>query len=104
MNPYYALAAIFALGLRGIANKTPVTFGPIGSEGAKHDDLPQLPTSLDMATEIFKRKDSIAREVLGDYFVDHIAGAKEHELELHRRAVTDWEGEYLILKTLRVNS
>lgn len=93
MNPYYALSAIFALGLRGIANKTAVTYGPIGSEGAKHDDLPQLPTSLDMATKVFKASGSIAREVLGDYFVDHVAGAKEHELDVHRRAVTNWEGE-----------
>lgn len=93
MNPYYALSAIFALGLRGINNKTPVTFGPIGSEGAKHDDLPQLPTSLDMATKVFAAKDSLAREVLGDYFVDHVAGAKEHELDMHRRAVTNWEGK-----------
>lgn len=95
MNPYYALSAIFALGLRGIANKTPVKFGPIGAPGAKHDDLPQLPTSLEAATNALGRKGSLAREVFGDYFVDHVKGAKEHELELHRRAVTNWEGKYI---------
>jgi len=29
---------------------------------------------------------------MGDYFVDHFAGTREHELEVFRRAVTDWEG------------
>lgn len=31
---------------------------------------------------------------MGDYFVDHFAGTREHELEVFRRAVTDWEGGF----------
>jgi hypothetical protein len=38
--------------------------------------------------------------VLGDYFVDHVAGAKEHELDVHRRAVTNWEGECISISGL----
>ena len=93
MNPYFALAAIFGLGLRGIANKTALPYGPVGSPGVTRDTLIMLPTSLEAATAQFKREGSLAREVLGDYLVDHFAGTREHELELHRRAVTNWEGQ-----------
>ncbi|CAD6574075.1 MAG: hypothetical protein TREMPRED_001001 [Tremellales sp. Tagirdzhanova-0007] len=93
MNPYFALAAIFGLGLRGIANKTALPYGPVGSPGVTRDTLIMLPTSLEAATAQFKREGSLAREVLGDYLVDHFAGTREHELELHRRAVTNWEVE-----------
>lgn len=93
MNPYFAFAAIFGLGLRGIENKTPLPYGPIGSPGVTRETLVKLPTSLESATSAFKREGSLAREVLGDYLVDHYAGTREHELEVHRRAVTSWEGE-----------
>jgi glutamine synthetase len=90
MNPYYAFSAIFALGLRGIANKR-----PIASPGVTRDTLVKLPTSLESAVGAFGKQGSLAREVLGDYFVDHYKGTREHELEVHRKAVTSWEGEYL---------
>lgn len=93
MNPYFAFSAIFALGLRGIANKTALLSRPIGSPGVTRETLVKLPTSLEAATATFKREGSVAREVLGDYLVDHFAGTREHELELHRRAVTTWEGK-----------
>jgi len=93
MNPFFAFSAIFALGLRGIENKTPLPYGPINSPGVTRETLIKLPTSLESATAAFKRQGSLAREVLGDYFVDHFAGTREHELEMHRRAVTSWEGE-----------
>ena len=94
MNPHFAFSAIFALGLRGIANKSKLPYGPINSPGVTRDTLIKLPTSLESATAQFKRKESLAREVMGDYFVDHFAGTREHELEVFRRAVTDWEGGF----------
>lgn len=93
MNAYFAFSAIFGLGLRGIANKTPLPYGPVGSPGVTRKTLVKLPISLESATAAFKWEGSLAREVLGDYLVDHFAGTREHELELHRRAVTSWEGE-----------
>lgn len=93
MNIYFALSAIYALGLRGIANKTALPYGPIGSLGVTRDTLVKLPISLEAAVLTFKREGSVAREVFGDYLVDHFAGTREHELELHRRAVTTWEGK-----------
>ena len=38
----------------------------------------------------FMRKDSVAREVFGDEFVDHFGGTREHEVRLWEEAVTDW--------------
>lgn len=95
MNPYFAFSAIFALGLQGIKNKTPLPYGPLNSPGVTRDTLLKLPTSLEKATETFGRKGSKAREVFGDYFVDHFVGTREHELEVHRKAVTSWEGKSL---------
>lgn len=88
------MAAIHGLGLRGIEKKLALPYGPIGAPGVTRETLVHLPTSLEAATEQFMRKDSIAREVFGDYFVDHYGGTRQHELELFRKAVTDWESEF----------
>lgn len=42
------------------------------------------------------RPDSIAREpeVLGNDFVDHYGGTREHEVKLWNEAVTNWEGAF----------
>lgn len=93
MNPYYAMAAIFGLGLRGIEQKMKLPYGPLGSDGVTRATIKHLPTSLEAAVDTFKREGSVAREVFGDYFVDHFAGTRDHELEEHRKAVTSWEGE-----------
>lgn len=96
MNPYFAMSAIFALGLRGIEQKRALPYGPIGSPGVSRDTVKHLPTSLDSATEAFMKKDSLAREVFGNFFVDHYGGTREHEVELHKKAVTDWEGKWML--------
>lgn len=51
-----------------------------------------LPQSLEAATIRMLRKGSVAREVLGDDFVEHFGGTREHEVGLWNSAVTDWEG------------
>src|ERR1700761_2435483 len=53
-----------------------------------------LPTSLEAATVRMMRPDSIAREpeMLGDVFVEHYGGTREHEVKLWNEAVTSWEG------------
>ncbi len=45
------------------------------------------------------KPESIAREpeMLGDVFVEHYGGTREHEVKLWNEAVTDWEGEFIIL-------
>lgn len=52
-----------------------------------------LPTSLETATERMMKPNSIAREVLGDDFVEHFGGTRKHEVQLWNEAVTNWEGD-----------
>jgi glutamine synthetase len=56
-----------------------------------------LPQSLEAATERMVRRDSIAREVFGDEFVDHFGGTREHEIKIWNEAVTSWEGESKVM-------
>ncbi|KAK7020476.1 Gln-synt-C domain-containing protein [Favolaschia claudopus] len=98
MNPYFALSAIFLLGLRGIEKKIQLTTPPISHftpEDRKSGKVEMLPTSLDAATIRMMRPDSVAREsgMLGNVFVDHFGGTREHEVKLWNEAVTNWEVE-----------
>ncbi|KAJ7273296.1 hypothetical protein C8J57DRAFT_1506824 [Mycena rebaudengoi] len=79
MNPYFALSAVFLLGLRGIEKKLKLTTPPISHfspEDRKSGKVEMLPTSLESATARMMRADSIAREsgMLGDVFVEHFGG------------------------------
>jgi len=98
MNPYFALSAIFLLGLRGINKKLSLPGPPITHftpEDRSTGKIKMLPTSLESATIRMMRPDSIAREpeVLGNDFVDHYGGTREHEVKLWNEAVTNWEVE-----------
>ncbi|CED85477.1 glutamine synthetase guanido kinase [Phaffia rhodozyma] len=93
MNPFFALGAVFALGLRGIEQKLTLPYGPVGAPGVTPQTLPKLATDLDAAVQAFKREGSIARECFGDEFVDHFAGTREHEVNVWKQAVTSWEVE-----------
>ncbi|KAI6821113.1 glutamine synthetase/guanido kinase [Hortaea werneckii] len=93
-NPYLVFAAILALGLRGIEKKLPLPIAPLArgqDVGGSEDKGQRLAKSLKEATERFARRESVAREVFGDEFVEHFAGTREHEVRLWEEAVTDWE-------------
>ncbi|KAJ4365394.1 hypothetical protein N0V95_000443 [Ascochyta clinopodiicola] len=93
-NPHFVLAAILALGWRGIEKKLEITIPPLGKGedvGGTADKGERLAKSLKEATDKFMRKDSVAREVFGDDFVDHFGGTRQHEIRLWDEAVTDWE-------------
>ncbi|KAL2217020.1 glutamine synthetase [Thermoascus aurantiacus ATCC 26904] len=93
-NPHFALAAIVALGWRGVEKKLEIPVPPLGKGddmGGANDQGIRLAKTLKEANEMFMRKDSIAREVFGDEFVDHFGGTREHEVRLWQEAVTDWE-------------
>ncbi|RYP36508.1 hypothetical protein DL767_003331 [Monosporascus sp. MG133] len=93
-NPYYVMAAILGLGWRGVEKKLEIPCPPLGKGqdvGGSEDKGERLAKSLKEATERFMRKDSVAREVFGDHFVDHFGGTREHEVRLWDEAVTDWE-------------
>ena len=91
INPYYALAAIFALGQRGIEQKLTLPYGPVGHPDVSPADIPKLATDLRSATERFGAEGSVAREVLGNDFVEHFKGTREHEWDLWQTAVTSYE-------------
>ncbi|OCK90005.1 glutamine synthetase/guanido kinase [Cenococcum geophilum 1.58] len=93
-NPHFVLAAILALGWRGIERKMDISIPPLGKGedvGGAADKGERLAKSLKEATERFMRKESVAREVFGDEFVDHFGGTRQHEIRLWDEAVTDWE-------------
>jgi glutamine synthetase len=88
-NPYLALAAALASGLWGVQNKLS---SPASVTGSGYDDQKAqlLPRTLDEATDRFE-KSSVARELLGDEFVDHFSATRRWEWKQFRTAVTDWE-------------
>ncbi|KAG7447992.1 glutamine synthetase/guanido kinase [Guyanagaster necrorhizus] len=101
MNPYFALSAVFLLGLRGIEKNLKLTTPPISHftpEDKKNGKVKMLPISLEAATTRMMKPESIAREsgMLGDVFVEHYGGTREHEVKLWNEAVTDWEVERYI--------
>lgn len=93
-NPHFVLAAIVALGWRGVEKKLEIPVPPLSKDedmGGASDQGVRLAKTLKEATVAFMRKESVAREVFGDQFVDHFGGTREHEVHLWEEAVTDWE-------------
>ncbi|KAK4451317.1 type-1 glutamine synthetase 2 [Podospora aff. communis PSN243] len=93
-NPFYVLAAVLALGWRGVERKLEIPVPPLGKGeevGGDTDMGVRLARNLREATDRFTRIGSIAREVFGDEFVEHYGGTREHEIKLWDEAVTDWE-------------
>jgi len=105
-NPYFVLAAIVGLGWRGVEKRLEIGIPPGFDEGqqqsqsqsqsesqnkSKSHSGERLARSLREATAKFMARDSVAREVFGDAFVDHFGGTREHEIRQFDEAVTDWE-------------
>ncbi|MCW5636099.1 MAG: glutamine synthetase [Rubrivivax sp.] len=90
MNPYLAMAAVIAAGMHGVEKGLKLTVPPITgtNQGAEH--IPRAPRSLLETTRIFKGS-AIARDWLGDTFVEHFAATREWEHRQWQDAVTDWE-------------
>ncbi|KAK7424430.1 hypothetical protein QQX98_000395 [Neonectria punicea] len=99
MHPHYALNAIVRAGLRGIEEKMDIRIPPEASR-AKGDAAERLPRTLHDALERFRDKDSVARRVFGDEFVDHFSISRSHELKQWGEAVTDWEFNRYVETTL----
>ena len=90
VNPYLAMAALIAAGMHGVEKGLKLTAPPITgtNEGAEH--IPRAPRTLIETTRIF-RDSAIARDWLGDTFVEHFAATREWEWRQWQDAVTDWE-------------
>jgi len=90
VNPYLAMAAVIAAGLHGVEKGLKLTAPPITGTNQGADDVPRAPRSLIGSTQVFKQS-TVARDWLGDTFVDHFAATREWEHRQWQDAVTDWE-------------
>ncbi|MFT7622975.1 MAG: glutamine synthetase [Myxococcota bacterium] len=91
INPHIACAAALAAGLWGIENKVPLRPPVKGNAYTlPESEAPALPTTLAQASNRL-RHSKIAREILGDGFVDHYCATRDWEARQAAVAVTDWE-------------
>jgi glutamine synthetase len=88
VNPYLALAAMIAAGLRGIDEG--LELEPEFQGNAYEDDGPKVPHTLRDARDLLAQS-ALAREAFGDEVVDHYLNYARVELEAFDAAVTDWE-------------
>ena len=88
VNPYLALAALVATGLRGVEESLPLE--PAFEGNAYLADAARVPTTLVEAAELFSHS-AVARDAFGDEVVDHYSHAARVEVAAFNAAVTDWE-------------
>lgn len=91
LSPHLALAAVVAAGRRGIeeAIEPPP---PVVGDGWSVSDAPGpgFPLRFPDAIDRFEAS-ALARELMGDDFVDQFASDRRWQLDEFERAVTDWE-------------
>ncbi|MDB6094595.1 MAG: glnA 1 [Verrucomicrobia bacterium] len=90
VNPYLAMAAVIAAGLEGVERQLKLTAPPIRGANQGADHIARAPRTLIETTRIF-RDSPVARDWLGDDFVDHFAATREWEWRQWLDGVTDWE-------------
>ena len=89
VNPYLAMAAVIAAGLDGIEKGLKLG-EPISGTNGGAEHIARAPRTLIETTRIFE-KSAIARDWLGDAFVDHFAATRDWEWRQWLDGVTDWE-------------
>jgi len=92
-NPYLTAAANIAAGLDGVKNKIEPAEPVVGNAYDLQDGLPdelQLSGNLRDANRNFSGS-AVAREYLGDTFVDHYAASRDWEVREYERSVNDWQ-------------
>jgi len=85
VHPYFAMAVLLALGLKGIKEKAEIPLDPAPTVGNR------LARDLREATARFRK--GVANELFGTEFVDHFARTREHEIREWEQAITSWERE-----------
>jgi len=99
INAHLAIAACLAAGLRGLQQKISLNRNTLRHERCGLSNVEctsdpvqtKLASSLREATQCMMEKDSIARQVLGNDFIEHYGATRLHEWKLWERTVTDWE-------------
>jgi glutamine synthetase len=89
LNPYMALSALIAAGLRGVSEGLELEPALVGNAYAA-TERPRLPRTLREARDLFDGS-TLARGAFGDAVVDHYVHAADVELSAFEAAVTDWE-------------
>ncbi|NVK18329.1 MAG: glutamine synthetase [Methylocystaceae bacterium] len=89
INPYLAIAAQLAAGIKGIEEKLECPPAADGDTYAQ-SNAPDIPCTLRAATETL-RNSTMLKEALGEDVVAHYTRAAEWEQEEFDKVVTDWE-------------
>lgn len=90
INAYLAMAAVIAAGLHGVEQGLKLAAPPITGTNQGGENVPRAPRTLIETTRNFS-KSEIARDFLGDTFVEHFAATRDWEWRQWLDAVTDWE-------------
>jgi glutamine synthetase len=90
VNPYLAMAGCLASGLYGIKHKLKLKQPPTTGNGYRDYSNGVLPATLYEATKAMKES-KLAKDILGEKFVQHFTETREWEWKQHLKAVTDWE-------------
>lgn len=90
MNPYLAMAAMLAAGLKGIEERVPLPDAYAGDAYADSDTAKYIPSTLRDAHDALLASDML-RDAFGTETVAHYARAAEWEIEEFNRIVTDYE-------------
>lgn len=90
VNPYLAMAAAIAAGLRGVEKKLQLQSVRVRESAYADPSYPRLPRTLEHATSALEGSE-IARELFGAEFVDHYVRTRRWESNQALGAVTDWE-------------
>lgn len=90
INPYLGIAACLASGLYGVKNQLELQAKPITGSAYLVEQGERLPRNLYDATMRLS-KSKVAREILGDNFVNHFVQTRLWEWQQFQNSVTDWE-------------
>ncbi|MDB5030708.1 glutamine synthetase family protein [Mucilaginibacter sp.] len=89
-NPYLAMAAALASGLYGIKNKLSLDIPQTVGNGYQNSANGKIAPNLYDAT-IDMKNSAIAKEILGNDFVEHFTQTRLWECKQFAKSVTDWE-------------
>jgi glutamine synthetase len=84
------MAGALSAGLYGVKNKLQLKQAAVSGNGYLDHSNGRLPATLDEATKLMKQS-AVAKEILGEGFVDHFTRTREWEWRQHLKTVTDWE-------------
>ncbi len=92
INPYLGMAASLSAGLYGIEHKLELKVEETTGSSYQHKQTEILPHNLYEATIKMKESD-VAKEILGEAFIEHFIETRLWEWEQYMSAVTDWEAK-----------